>query len=74
MRHTHSTFDLDARIGRVAAKQLGLITVEQATKYGVDKHDLARRRDNGALVPVFREVMRLASFAVTLERDGAPER
>lgn len=68
MRHTHSTFDLDARIRRIAAKQLGLITVEQATTCGVDKHALARRRDAGALVPVFREVMRLAPFAGTPEQ------
>ena len=68
MRHTHSTFDLDARIRRIAAKQLGLITVEQATTCGVDKHALARRRDAGALVPVFREVMRLAPFAGTAEQ------
>ena len=68
MRHTHSTFDLDARIRRVAARQLGLITVEQAATCGVDKHALARRRNAGALVPVFREVMRLAPCAETLEQ------
>ena len=68
MRHTHSTFDLDARIRRVAARQLGLITVDQATMCDVDKHALARRRDAGALVPVFREVMRVAPFAETLEQ------
>lgn len=65
MRHSHSTFDLDARIRRVAAEQLGLITVEQAATCDVDKHALARRRKNGALVPVFRGVMRLASSAVS---------
>ena len=65
MRRAQSTFDIDANIRRIAATQLGLITVDQATKCGIDKHALARRRDSGALIPVFRHVMRVAPFATT---------
>ena len=65
MRRAQATFDIDANIRRIAATQLGLITVDQATNCGVDKHALARRRDSGALIPVFRHVMRLAPFAAT---------
>ncbi len=63
MRQVHSTFDLDARIRAIAAKQLGLITIDQARKRGVDRFALGRRRDAGALVSVFPGVVRLASFA-----------
>lgn len=65
MRHAHSTFDLDARIRAIARKQLGLITVHQAECSGIDKHALARRRDAGALVTLFPQVMRLAPFDAT---------
>lgn len=65
MRHAQATFDIDARIRRIAATQLGLITVDQAATAGVDKHALARRREIGALVPVFRHVMRLEPFTAT---------
>ena len=65
MRRTHSTFDLDARLRKIAAKQLGLVTVSQAKQSGVDKHALARRRDAGALLAVFPEVMRLSAVDET---------
>ncbi len=65
MRHAQATFDIDATIRRIAATQLGLVTVDEATKCGVDKHALARRRDSGALIPMFRHVMRLAAVATT---------
>jgi hypothetical protein len=61
MRHAQSTFDLDARIRAIASNQLGLVTVQQAKQAGVDKHALAKRRSSGALVPMFTQVMRLAS-------------
>ena len=65
MRHAQATFDIDARIRRVATAQLGLITYNQAADCGVDKHALSRRRNAGALVPVFRHVMRLEPYAAT---------
>lgn len=65
MRHPQSSFTIDAQIRAVAARQLGVITVEQAQRCGVDRRALSRRRNSGALVPVFREVMVLAPFAVT---------
>lgn len=60
-----ATFDIDANIRHIAASQLGLVTVAQAQKCGVSRNALARRREAGALVPVFREVMRLASVDAT---------
>ena len=65
MRHVQATFDIDARIRKIAATQLGLITASQAFNVGVDKHALERRRCSGALVPVLRHVMRLAPFTTT---------
>jgi hypothetical protein len=65
MSHPQATFAIDASIRRIAATQLGVITVEQAQACGVNRNALARRRQAGALVPVFREVMRLAPFATT---------
>ncbi len=65
MRHAQATFTIDANLRRIAATQLGLISVDQAVACGIDKHAIARRRDTGALVPVFRHVLRLAPFPVT---------
>ncbi len=65
MPDAQATFDIDARIRCIAATQLGLITPQQAASAGVDKHALARRRDAGALVGVFRHVMRLVPFEET---------
>ena len=65
MRHAQSTFAIDAQIRCIAAKQLGVITVHQAQQCGVNRNALARRRDSGALIAVFREAMRLAPFATT---------
>ena len=60
MRPTRSTLEIDACLRRIAARQLGLVTVAQAARCGVDKHALARRRDCGALLPVYPGVMGLA--------------
>ena len=65
MRHAQSTFVIDAQIRHIAAKQLGVITVDQARQCGVDRNALARRRDSGALIVVFRKAMRLASLVTT---------
>lgn len=65
MRHAQSTFAINAKIRDIAATQLGLITVDQAQTAGVNRNALARRRAVGALVPVFREVMRLVPFPTT---------
>lgn len=60
-----STFSIDAQLRRISATQLGLITVEQARKFGVDRHALARRRESGALVRVFGDVMCMPQVAST---------
>ena len=65
MARPQSTFDLDARIRAIASNQLGLVTVAQATQCGIDKHALAGRRNAGALVPLYPNVVRLAPFATT---------
>ena len=53
--------EIDARLRSVGLRQLGLVTVADATRAGVDKHALARRRESGALVAVFPDVMRLGA-------------
>ncbi len=65
MRGTHSTFEIDASLRRIALDQLGLVTVAQAAEAGVDTFALARRRKVGALVPVIADVMRLGSVELT---------
>jgi hypothetical protein len=65
MRNITPTFELDARLRRIARKQLGLVTTTQAIAAGVDKHALARRRESGALVTVFGEVLRLDPVPAT---------
>lgn len=69
MTHPLTTFEIDARLRRIAHRQLGLVTVPQAERAGVDRSALHRRRDAGALIPVFSDVLRLASVAPT-----APQR
>lgn len=70
MPHAQATFAIDAKIRRIATKQLGIITVDQAQRSGVNRNALARRRAAGALVPVFREVMRLAPFETTANQQA----
>ncbi len=65
MVRTHSTFDLDARIRKIANPQLGLLTVGQARTAGVDKDALSRRLDAGALAAVFRGVFRVTTVPTT---------
>jgi very-short-patch-repair endonuclease len=60
-RRNLSTFEIDAILQRIARPQLGLVTVAAAAAEGVDGRALARRRDSGALVPVFAKVMRLGA-------------
>lgn len=55
------SFEIDGRLRAVGVRQLGLITVTDAARVGVDKHALARRRGSGALVAVFPGVMRLGA-------------
>lgn len=69
MPHAQATFAIDAKIRRIANKQLGIITVDQARQSGVNRNALARRRDAGALIPVFREVIRLAPFETTAKQQ-----
>lgn len=61
MRGTISTFDIDAVLRRIASRQLGLVTANQATHAGVDRYALRRRREAGALVELHPGVLRLGS-------------
>jgi hypothetical protein len=65
MATTHTTFEIDALLRRVAYRQLGLVTVAQAERAGVDRFALHRRRGAGALETVFNDVLRLTSVAPT---------
>ncbi|HRB04131.1 MAG TPA: hypothetical protein PLP26_12240 [Ilumatobacteraceae bacterium] len=60
-----TSFEIDARLRRIARPQLGLVTIEEAAKAGVDQWALQRRRDAGELLAVFAEVMRHATVAPT---------
>ncbi len=68
MARTHSTFEIDALLRKVAKSQDGLVTVAQAERVGVDRHALLSRRDAGALVPMFAGVMRLAAAPPSSKR------
>ncbi len=68
MSDTNSTFQIDRIIGRIAAAQLGLITVTQAAAGGVNKWALERRREAGLLAPVLADVMRLTALPATQEQ------
>ena len=61
MRGTHSTFEIDELLHRIARRQLGLISVDQASQRGIDRSALSRRQQAGLLVPVHTGVMRLAA-------------
>ena len=65
MRGDRTSLEIDELLQRMAAAQLGLVTVNQAAKAGVDKYALARRRTSGALIPVFSTVMRLEATPVS---------
>ncbi len=67
-RHALTSFAIDAKLRAVARTQLGLVTYAQATAAGVDKHALARRRANGALVEIFPGVMRIDPVPTTVEQ------
>ena len=69
MRGNHSTSEIDATLRRIARSQLGLVTVDQARRNGVDKFALERRRNTGALITLFPGVMRLAAVAPTPEQS-----
>jgi len=63
-----SPFQIDTRLRRISGHQLGLVTVAQAGCGGVDKWALERRREAGALEPVFAGVMRLTAAPTTTEQ------
>jgi hypothetical protein len=63
-----STFQIDAAVRLVAHRQLGLVTVAQAARSGVDRWALERRREAGLLVQVFAQVMRISSVPPTSEQ------
>lgn len=60
-----STFEIDAILRAIAGRQLGLVTVSQASALGIDAGALHRRRETGALVAVFVGVMRLGGVEPT---------
>ncbi len=55
------TLVIDARLREIGARQLGLVTGKEAMAAGIDKHAIARRRESGALVTIFPDVMRLGA-------------
>jgi very-short-patch-repair endonuclease len=63
MRGTNSTSEIDDILRRIARDQLGLVTVAQAARFGVDKFALERRRNAGALITMFPGVMRLSAVS-----------
>lgn len=63
-----TTFEIDRRLRRVALPQLGLVTVDQAARAGVDRWALMRRRREGALELVFSDVVRLTAWPSTIEQ------
>ncbi|MDO8363756.1 MAG: type IV toxin-antitoxin system AbiEi family antitoxin domain-containing protein [Actinomycetota bacterium] len=63
-----STQHIDAALRQIALPQLGIVTLQQAARRGVDRFALARRRECGALVEVFPGVLRLASVGATAEQ------
>ena len=65
MRGDRTSLEIDELLQRIAATQLGLVTVDQAAVAGVDRFALARRRKSGALVPMFAKVMRVEATPVT---------
>ncbi len=60
-----TTFQIDAVLRRLAHRQLGLVTVAQAEQAGLGRWVLERRREAGALAPMFADVMRLTSVPTT---------
>ncbi len=68
MRDTLTPFQIDAVLRRLARPQLGLVTVTQAAKEGIDRWALERRREVGSLEAVFADVMRLTSAPVSPEQ------
>ena len=62
------TFAIDSALRGIAVDQLGLVSVAQAQRAGVDYRALARRRLIGSLMPVFANVMRLGSWPTSGEQ------
>ncbi len=69
MQGDRTSLEIDELLQRMAAAQLGLVTVDQAAKAGVDKYALARRRKSGALIPMFSTVMRLEATPVSARQN-----
>jgi hypothetical protein len=59
----------DTIIRNIANAQLGLITVGQAARAGVDRWALERRREAGSLAFVFARVMRVTASPITVEQQ-----
>jgi hypothetical protein len=60
--------DLTTAAMRVAARQHGVITIEQLTKAGVSRHTVRRLEKSGVLLAERKSVRRLGSSARTLEQ------
>lgn len=68
MQARRSSADIDATLRRIAVPRLGLVTVADAARHGVDRFALERRRKAGALLPLFPGVMRLAAVEPSPEQ------
>lgn len=61
-----SPADIDATLRTIARAQLGLVTVAQAARRGVDRSALWRRQNAGALVAMYPGVLRLAAVGPSI--------
>ena len=63
-----STFDIDAALRNIAHAQLGLVTVRQAERSGIDRRALYRRIQCGTLERIFPEVFRWGGSEPTTQQ------
>ncbi len=63
-----STFAIDQAIANVARKQLGLISVKQATELGISRRSIRVRVVSNVLIPTFSSVYRLASAESSVQQ------
>jgi Transcriptional regulator, AbiEi antitoxin len=61
---------LDGVLVRIAAEQLGLLTVAQAERAGIDRRRLHRRVESGLLVPLFVGVYRIVGVESSIRQTS----
>lgn len=63
--------DLPRKVSKLAAKQHGVVTIEQLTEAGVSRHTIRRLERNGVFDASYKSVRRLTSATRTLEQRCA---